>query len=135
MEPRYRNTDPAMTRICITALLAVLLSAASAPAQHMDKAMFLEIETSGNNAQRALLAVYLRGVLNGLEASNMDLLRQGRPRLFCSPPGSVLATEWLIEQLLAHLERYSAIPNNLSIAVISSNALAEQFPCEYQVRN
>jgi len=124
-----------MTRVCVTALLSMLLSVTSAPAQHMDKTMFLEIETSGNNEQRALLAVYLRGVLNGLEASNMDLLRQGRALLFCAPPEPALTPEWLIEKLLIYLRRYSAIPNDLSIAVIANNALAEQFPCERQVRN
>ena len=124
-----------MTRVCITALLSMMLNVTSAPAQHMDKTMFLDIETSGNNEQRALLAVYLRGVLNGLEASNMDLLRQGRALLFCAPSEPALTPEWLVEQLLAHLGRYSAIPNNLSIAVITNNALAEQFPCKRHVDN
>ena len=122
-----------MTRICATALVVLLLNIASVAAQHMDKAMFLDAQATANNEQRAVLAVYFRGVLNGLEASSMDLLRQGRSPLFCPPPELELTPEWLTETLLVYLERYPAIPNNLSIAVIASHALAEQFSCERRV--
>ena len=71
-----------MIRFSILAALAVLLSNTPAPAQHMDKNMFLEIATLGDAEQKGLLTVYLRGVLNGLEASNMESLRQGLPQIF-----------------------------------------------------
>ena len=123
----------AMIRICATTLISLLLSFTSVAAQHMDKTMFLDAEVTGDREQRALLKVYFLGILNGLEASNMDLLRQGRPPLFCPPPSLTLTPELLTETLLVYLKRYPAIPNNLSIAVIANNALAEQFSCERRI--
>ena len=123
-----------MTRICATALISFLLNFTSVAAQHMDKTMFLDAEITGDNEQRALLKVYFLGILNGLEASNMDLLRQGRSPLFCLPPKLELTPELLNETLLVYLKRYPAIPNNLSIAVIAINALMEQFSCERSAR-
>ena len=125
-----------MTRSCIAALLGALLSFTCANAQHLDKATFLEIETHGNTEERAILTVYLRGVLNGLEASNMELLREGRARLYCPPfKEAELTTNWLIEALLVYLKGYPLIPNTLSIATITNNMLAEQFACERQVHD
>ena len=134
MAPEFGKTVVTMMRICARALIGLLLSFTSVVAQHMDKTMFLEMEITGDKEQRALLKVYFLGILNGLEASNMDLLRQGRPPLFCPPPELALTPKLLIETLLVYLERYPAIPNNLSIAVIANNALAEQFSCERNVR-
>ena len=125
-----------MTRSCIGALLGALLSFTYANAQHLDKATFLEIEAHGNTEERAILTVYLRGVLNGLEASNMELLREGRARLYCPPfEEAELTTNWLIEALLVYLKGYPLIPNTLSIATITNNMLAEQFACERQVHD
>ena len=124
-----------MTKSCIAALLGALLSIPCVNAQHLDKATFLEIEARGNSEERAILTVYLRGVLNGLEASNMDLLREGRARLYCPPFETELTTNWLIEALLVYLKGYPLIPNTLSIATITNNMLAEQFACERQVRD
>ncbi|HIM72901.1 MAG: hypothetical protein CFH37_00497 [Alphaproteobacteria bacterium MarineAlpha9_Bin7] len=125
-----------MTRSCIGALLGALLSFTCANAQHLDKATFLEIEAHGNTEERAILTVYLRGVLNGLEASNMELLREGRARLYCPPfEEAELTTNWLIEALLVYLKGYPLIPNTLSIATITNNMLAEQFACERQVHD
>ena len=124
-----------MTRTCIGALLGALLSFTCANAQHLDKATFLEIEAHGNTEARAILTVYLGGVLNGLEASNMELLREGRARLYCPPLEAELTTNWLIEALLVYLKGYPLIPNTLSIATITNNMLAEQFACERQVHD
>ena len=124
-----------MTRSCIAALLGVLLSFTCANAQHLDKATFLEIEARGDTEERAILTVYLRGVLNGLEASNMDLLREGRARLYCPPFEVELTTNWLIEALLVYLKGYPLVPDTLSIATITNNMLAEQFACERQVHD
>ena len=125
-----------MTRCCIGALLGALLSFTCANAQHLDKATFLEIEAHGNTEARAILTVYLGGVLNGLEASNMELLREGRARLYCPPfEEAELTTNWLIEALLVYLKGYPLIPNTLSIATITNNMLAEQFACERQVHD
>lgn len=135
MAPEFWKTIITMMRICATALISLLLSFTSVVAQHMDKTMFLDAQITGDNEQRALLKVYFLGLLNGLEASNMDLLRQGRSPLFCPPPEQALKPQLLTETLLVYLERYPAIPNNLSIAVIASNALAEQFPCERSVHH
>ena len=83
-------------RICATALISLLLSFTSVVAQHMDKTMFLDAQITGDNEQRALLKVYFLGILNGLEASNMDLLRRGRSPLFCPPPEQALKPQLLI---------------------------------------
>ena len=124
-----------MIRFSILAALAVLLSNTPAPAQHMDKNMFLEIATLGDAEQKGLLTVYLRGVLNGLEASNMESLRRGLPQIFCPPSETLPTSAWLTEILLQYLERYSAIPSKLSIAVIAHHALAEHFPCKKLINN
>ena len=118
-------------------LVLVLLSAfahhtmAQEPAPpHMDKALFQEIE-QGNDAQvKGLLLVHLRGVLNGLEAANMALLRRGEAPLFCPPPDQVLTPEWLRISLSDYLRRFPAIPPNISIAVVATFALEDSFACE-----
>ena len=119
-----------MIRFSILAALAILLYTTPAPAQHMDKNMFLEIATLGDAEQKGLLTVYLRGVLNGLEASNMESLRKGLPRIFCPPSEALPTSVWLTEILLQYLQKYSEIPSKLSIAVIAHHALAEHFPCK-----
>jgi hypothetical protein len=116
------------------ALLVVLLACApplSASAQtHMDKALFLELATSPDDEAWGLLLVHLKGVLAGLEAANMQLVRRGDAPLFCPPPDAVLTPEWAAEELKAYLARYSMIPANTSIAVIATFALADAFACE-----
>ena len=134
MGPGIWRTVITMMRFCATILISFLLSFKSVAAQHMDKTMFLDTEITGDKDQRALLQVYLLGILNGLEASNIDLMRQGHSPLFCPPTELPLTPEMLTETLLVYLERYPAIPRNLSIAVIANSALAEKFSCEHSVR-
>ncbi len=111
--------------------LAILFTAARpAPAQHMDKALFLEIATGPDEEARALLLVYLRGALNGLESANMTLRRRGEARLFCPPAEPPIDPDWMINELLGYLKRYPAIPDTVSIAVIGTFALQEAYPCE-----
>ena len=124
-----------MIRFSILASLAVLLYTTPAPAQHMDKDMFLEIATLGDAEQKGLLTVYLRGVLNGLEVSNMESRRQGLPQIFCPPSEEFPNPAQLTEILLQYLERYSEIPSKLSIAIIACHALAEHFPCQKLINN
>ena len=111
-------------------LAGVFVAARPAPAQHMDKALFLEIATGVDDEARALLLVYLRGALNGLESANMTLTRRGAERLFCAPAETPIDPDWMINELLAYLKRYPAIPDNTSIAVIGAFALQEAYPCE-----
>ncbi len=112
------------------ALAGILAAARPAPAQHMDKALFLEIATGADEEARALLLVYLRGALNGLESANMTLTRRGAERLFCPPAEPPIDPDWMINELLAYLKRYPAIPDTVSIAVIGTFALQEAYPCE-----
>ena len=95
-----------MIRFSILAALAILLCTTPAPAQHMDKNMFLETATLGDAEQKGLLTVYLRGVLNGLEASNMESLRQGLPQIFCPPTEALPTSAWLTEILRQYLQKY-----------------------------
>ncbi|MDP6515717.1 MAG: hypothetical protein QF926_03705 [Alphaproteobacteria bacterium] len=120
-----------LLRVAVLAVVGLLGMAvtAPAPAQHMDKALFLDLATGGDDEQRGLLLVYLRGTLHGLEAANMTLLRRGDGRLFCAPPEPPLAAPWLVETLLAYLKRYPAIPDTTALPVIATFALAETFPC------
>ena len=118
----------------LAAGLAIVLAVAPAAAQHMDKALFLELATGSDREQQALLLVYLRGVLNGLEAANMELRRYGRARLFCAPDEPPLEADWLVDELVNYLQRYPAVPDTASISVIANFALQESYPCERPVK-
>lgn len=116
-------------------VIAGLLIGAPAPAQdhatrHMDKALFLEMATSGADAQLGLLRVYLRGVLAGLESADMILRREGRRRLACPPPDTVLDPDWAINELIGYFARYPNSPDSSSVALNLQFLLAELFPCE-----
>ncbi len=115
--------------------LTILLGGWVAPAaaQHMDKALLLEIATGGDQEARALLLVYLRGALNGLESANMNLTRRGDARLFCPPDEPPIEPTWLVEELIAYLKRYPAVPDNISIALVAAFALQQAFPCEQEM--
>lgn len=111
-------------------VLSLVLIAAPATAQHMDKEAFLRTATGGEPNSRAFLMIYLQGTLNGLESANMELVRRGDPKLFCVPPDRILRPDWLIAELIAYLDRYPDIPDNTSIAVIAGLALQDIFACE-----
>ncbi len=119
-----------MKQIVFISVMAMLLNVAPLSAQHMDKDLFLTIATQGDAEQKALLSTYLRGVLNGLEAYNIESRRQGIPQMFCLPSEALLTSAWLTEILLQYLQRYSKIPSELSIAVIAHHAITEYSPCK-----
>ena len=114
-------------------LLAIALTA-PARAQHMDKALFLEIVTSGDTEQQALLLVYIRGLLNGLESADIALRKEGRERLACPPDDAPLEPGWLIDKLVAYYTQYPDIPGNISVGVTATLMLAELFPCPQRSR-
>jgi hypothetical protein len=97
---------------------------------HMDKALFLELATSPDGEAWGLLLVHLKGVLAGLEAANMTLVRRGDAPLYCPPPDAVLTPEWAVEELTGYFARYPNIPDNTSIALLATFALADAFACE-----
>jgi len=120
-------------RCGIVAAFAILLVTGPPPAlaqSHMDKALFLELAADPGSEAWGLLLVHLKGVLAGLEAANMRLVRRGDERLYCPPPDAAITPEWSAGELMAYLGRYPKIPDNISIAVIATFALAEAFPCE-----
>ena len=120
-----------MRALAAALVLVLALSAAPAAAQsHMDKALFLELAQTPDATEWGLLLVHLKGVLAGLEAANMTLVRRGDAPLYCPPRDTVLTPAWAAEALVAYLEPYPKIPGNISIAVVAGFALAERFPCE-----
>lgn len=123
-----RRAGAAMAAVLIAAL-AVLPAAASAQS-HMDKALFLELSSAPESEGWGLLLVHLKGVLAGLEAGNMTLVRRGAAPLFCPPPDAAITPAWAAAEIRAYLARYPDIPGSLSIAVIAAFALGELFPCE-----
>ena len=113
--------------------LAAALACAPVPAlaqSHMDKALFLELAADPGSEAWGLMLVHLKGVLAGLEAANMQLVRRGDARLYCPPPDAEITPDWSAGELMAYLARYPKIPDNISIAVIATFALAEAFPCK-----
>ena len=95
----------------------------------MDKMLFLEIARIGDETEQKILGLYLKGLLHGLETSNMALLKQGNKPLYCTPQATILTTDWLIENLLEYLERYPLIPDSMSIGILAYYAIREQFQC------
>ena len=115
----------------LAAALVMALAAVPAAAQsHMDKALFLELAQKPGAAEWGLLLVHLKGVLAGLEAANMTLVRRGDAPLYCPPRDAVLTPAWAADELVAYLGQYPNIPDNISIAVVAGFALAERFACE-----
>ncbi len=97
---------------------------------HMDKALFLELSNEQDAQSWGLLLVHLKGVLAGLEAANMALIRRGDEALHCPPPDEALTPPWAAEAIRAYIATYPNIPDAMSIAVIARNTLADAFPCE-----
>ncbi len=112
----------------------LLLAAPAAAQSHMDKALFLELSASRDGAEWGLLLVHLKGVLAGLEAANMTLVRRGDVALYCPPRDAVITPEWAAGELAAYLALYPKIPGNTSIAVVATFALGERFACETPTR-
>ncbi len=102
----------------------------AAAQSHMDKALFLELANSQDSQAWGLLLVNIKGVLAGLEAANMTLVRRGDDRLYCPPPDAAITPDWAANEMLAYLKRYPSIPDSMSIAVIANFTLAEIFACE-----
>ena len=123
-----------MKRGLAAALAAVsVLAAVALPAraQHMEKSLFLDMTTSGGREQTALLDVYLRGVLAGIEAADILLRRAGRRRLACPPPDAHLTGAWLRDALEDYYREYPDIPDNVSVALSAQFLLQERFPCPH----
>ena len=95
----------------------------------MDKALFLDLAADPDGEGWGLLLVHLKGVLAGLEAANMQLVRRGDAALFCLPPGTMTTPDWTAEALKNYLARYPKIPDNASVAVLATFMLAEAYPC------
>ena len=117
------------------AMLAVGLAWASpAGAQsHMDKMLFLELSGEQDAQSWGLLLVHLKGVLAGLEAANMALVRRGDAPLHCPPPDAAITPSWAAQAMRDYLAKYPKIPDAMSIAVIARHTLADRFPCESKV--
>ena len=123
-------------RAACLATFAVMLIGVAVPngttlaQSHMDKTLFLELANSQDSEAWGLLLVNLKGVLAGLEAANMTLVRRGDEQLYCPPPDAAITPDWAANEMLAYLKRYPSIPDSMSIAVIASFTLAEVFACE-----
>ena len=98
-------------------------------ASHMDKELFLEITNAGDSREQKFLAIYLKGLLHGLESANIALLKQEGRQLYCNPKTVALQTDWLKENLLDYIVKYPSIPNSISIGLLSYYVLTEKFPC------
>ena len=98
-------------------------------ASHMDKELFLEITKAGDSREQKFLAIYLKGLLHGLESANIALLKQEGRQLYCNPKTVALQTDWLKENLLDYIVKYPSIPNSISIGLLSYYVLTEKFPC------
>jgi hypothetical protein len=79
----------------------------------------------------ASLYLYLSGLLDAFQISNVKLRLQNQPRLFCPPENLVLNADNLMQMLEDHLKRYprkgEAIGRYVDIDAIF--ALQETFPC------
>ncbi len=117
-----------MKKLFVTFCLC-LLSPDIAMSTHMDKVIFLEIAKTGDVREKNFLRLYLKGILHGIEASNMTLIEDGNRLLFCNPQDMPLTTDWLIENLLEYFARYPLIPDSISIPVVASYAMRDKFPC------
>lgn len=127
-----KRTRSSVGVLCAVAI-QVSVSTLALPAagqSHMDKALFLELANTQDSQAWGLLLVNLKGVLAGLEAANMALVRRGDDTLYCPPPDAAITPDWAADEMLAYLKRYPSIPDSMSIAVIASFTLAEVFPCE-----
>ena len=98
-------------------------------ASHMDKELFLEITKAGDSREQKFLAIYLKGLLHGLESANIALLKQEGRQLYCNPKTIALQTDWLKENLLDYIVKFPSIPNSISIGLLSYYVLTEKFPC------
>ena len=98
-------------------------------ASHMDKELFLEITKAGDSREQKFLAIYLKGLLHGLESANIALLKQEGRQLYCNPKTVALSADWLKENLLDYIVKYPSIPNSISIGLLSYYVLTEKFPC------
>lgn len=116
--------------LCVLVAALAAFPAAASAQSHMDKTLFLELSSAPDSERWGLLLVHLKGVLAGLEAGNVTLVRRGEEPLFCPPPAAVITPEWAAGEIRAYLARYPDIPDSVSIAVIATFALAELFPCE-----
>ncbi len=115
----------------VTLLICFVVPSGPTVAQsHMDKLLFLELANSRDSESWGLLLVNLKGILAGLEAANMTLVRRGDDRLYCPPPDAAITPDWAANEMLAYLTRYPSIPDSMSIAVIANSTLAEIFACE-----
>ena len=116
----------------VGAAVALLLLSLSPtwPQSHMDKALFLELSSAQDAESWGLLLVHLKGVLAGLEAANMALVRRGDAPLHCPPPDAAMTPSWAADEMRAYLAKYPKIPDAMSIAVIARHTLADAFPCE-----
>ncbi len=123
-----------MRRLAVVVGSLLFLSGPVAAQSHMDKALFLELSAARAGPEWGLLLVHLKGVLAGLEAANMTLVRRGDPPLYCPPRDAVITPEWAVAELIAYLALYPKIPDNTSIAVVATFALGERFACETPIR-
>ena len=98
-------------------------------ASHMDKELFLEITKAGDSREQKLLAIYLKGLLHGLESANIALLEHEGSKLYCNPQTVALSADWLKENLLDYIVKFPSIPNSISIGLLSYYVLTETFPC------
>ena len=98
-------------------------------ASHMDKELFLEITKAGDSREQKFLAIYLKGLLHGLESANIALLKQEGRQLYCNPKTVALSADWLKENLLDYIVKFPSIPNSISIGLLSYYVLTEKFPC------
>lgn len=123
-----------MRPLALLVALACAQPLAAGAQTHMDKALFLELAASPESEAWGLLLVHVKGVLAGLEAANMTLVRRGDAPLYCPPPDAVITPDWAVEALTAYLARHSKIPDNTSIALLATFALAEAFACKTPAR-
>jgi len=117
-----------MKKLFVAFFLCLLLPNI-AMSTHMDKVLFLEIVKTGDVRENNFLRLYLKGILHGIEASNMTLIKDGNRLLFCNPQDIPLTTDWLIENLLEYFARYPLIPDSISIPVVASYTMKDKFPC------
>ena len=117
-----------MKKLFVAFFLCLLLPNI-AMSTHMDKVLFLEIVKTGDVREKNFLRLYLKGILHGIEASNMTLIKDGNRLLFCNPQDIPLTTEWLIENLLEYFTRYPLIPDSISVPVVTSYTMRDKFPC------